>query len=211
MIYELRTYTFHPGRHVKYLELVEQVGAKIRGSDYGKREGSWIADTGHLNQVWHLWSYDSLDERAHLRAELARNDAWMNDFVAEIKPLLRRQEVRFMNAAVPLKPPADSGNIYEIRIYRTSIAGVREWVSHFTDILPVREKYSANVGLFTVESPEPNGVVHIWSYPDWNARAETRAEVAADPEWQGFLGKGGPLLEEMYSTICVPAPFSPMR
>lgn len=32
-----------------------------------------------------------------------------------------------------------------------------------------------------------------------------------DPAWQEFLGKGTPLLEEMHSTIMLPAPHSPLK
>jgi hypothetical protein len=32
-----------------------------------------------------------------------------------------------------------------------------------------------------------------------------------DPAWQEFLGKGPPLLEEMHSTIMLPAPHSPLQ
>ena len=42
-------------------------------------------------------------------------------------------------------------------------------------------------------------------------RVETRAKVAADSEWQGFLKEASGLLEEMHSTIMVPAAHSPMR
>jgi hypothetical protein len=44
-----------------------------------------------------------------------------------------------------------------------------------------------------------------------NARAEARAAALKDPAWQEFLGKGSPLLEEMNSTIMLPAPHSPLR
>jgi hypothetical protein len=32
-----------------------------------------------------------------------------------------------------------------------------------------------------------------------------------DPVWQDFLTKGPPLLEEMHSTIMLPAPHSPLK
>jgi hypothetical protein len=32
-----------------------------------------------------------------------------------------------------------------------------------------------------------------------------------DPEWQAFLGKSPALLEEMHSTIMLPAPHSPLK
>jgi hypothetical protein len=44
-----------------------------------------------------------------------------------------------------------------------------------------------------------------------NARGEARANALKDPAWQEFLGKGPQLLEEMHSTIMLPAPHSPLK
>ena len=51
----------------------------------------------------------------------------------------------------------------------------------------------------------------IWAYPSLNARAEARGNALKDPAWQAFLGVGSPLLEEMHSTIMLPAPHSPLQ
>ncbi|MGE0769240.1 MAG: NIPSNAP family protein, partial [Hyphomicrobiaceae bacterium] len=37
------------------------------------------------------------------------------------------------------------------------------------------------------------------------------AAAVADPQWQAFLKKAGPLLDEMTSTIMLPAAHSPMK
>ena len=78
-------------------------------------------------------------------------------------------------------------------------------------MLPVREKYSRIVGLWQTEAGQPNEACHIWAYPDLNARAEARGNAMKDPEWQAFLGKGPGFLEEMHSTIMLPAPHSPLK
>ena len=210
MIYELRTYSFAPGKIPEYLKLAEEVGTKIRGDQYGTREGSWVAEIGVLNQIWHLWRYDSLDERSRLRQELSRNKAWREDFVARIQPLLTRQEIRLFDAIRPPKPPAQRGNIYELRIYRTQIGKARAWADLFTGIMPTREKYSPNAGILIGEAPEPHSVAHFWAYKDLNDRMRARGAAMQDPEWQGFLGKATPLLVEMQSVIMVPTSFSPM-
>jgi hypothetical protein len=44
-----------------------------------------------------------------------------------------------------------------------------------------------------------------------NARTEARANALKDPAWQEFLGKGGAYLDEMHSTIMLPAPHSPLK
>ena len=67
MIYELRTYTFNPGKLPAYIEHVEKVGRPVRGDDYGKCWGYWTSEFGQINQAWHLWSYASFDERTRMR------------------------------------------------------------------------------------------------------------------------------------------------
>ena len=75
----------------------------------------------------------------------------------------------------------------------------------------MREKYSKIVALFATEAPQVNEVCHIWAYPDLNARAEVRAASSKDPGWQEFLKAGAGLLEEMHSTVMLPAPHSPLK
>ena len=211
MIYELRTYTFHPGQLPAYIEHVEKVGRPIRGDDYGKCWGYWTSEFGLLNQAWHLWSYESLDERTRMREALSKNERWTREYVPVVQPMLQRQEVRFLNPVVELKPPTSSNGIYELRIYRTQPGKAGQWAQLFKSILPVREKYSKNVCVWTGEAPQPNEVVHMWNYTDQNARLKIRSEVYRDPDWLAFMPKSGPLLQEMQSILLLPTPFSALR
>src|SRR6202022_206582 len=209
MIYELRTYTVRPGAIGDMIKAASTVSRDIRGNDDGKLEGYWSSEIGPLNQVMHLWSYSDFNERTRLRAELAKNPRWTSEYTPLIHPLLMRQDVRLLNAVRAPVAPATTGNIYEFRNYRAKTGGAgRKWLEAFTAVLPVREKYSKIVGLWQTEASQPNEVCHIWAYPSLNARAEARANALKDPAWQEFLGKGPPLLEEMHSTIMLPAPHS---
>jgi hypothetical protein len=212
MIYELRTYTVKPGTLGDMVKAASTVSRDIRKDDFGKLEGYWMTEIGPLNQVMHLWSYSDFEERARLRAELAKNPRWGGEYLPLIRPLLLRQDVRLLNAVRPPVAPASTGNIYEFRNYRAKPAGaVKQWLDAFTAVLPAREKYSKIVGLWQTETGQPNDVCHIWAYPDLNTRVETRATVLKDPAWQEFLKVSGPLLEEMNSTIMLPASHSPLR
>ncbi|OJY78306.1 MAG: hypothetical protein BGP12_00160 [Rhodospirillales bacterium 70-18] len=211
MIHELRTYTFHPGKLPAYMKLAETVGRPARGNRYGVNHGYWTTEFGTLNQIWHLWSYDSLDERTRLRADLQKNEAWVRDYIPNILPLMQRQDIRLMNPVKDITPPAEAGGIYEVRMYRARPGKAREWAGHFKDILPVREKYSKNVGLWVTEAPQPNELVHMWNYPSVEARMKTRAAVDADPDWQGFRTKVTGFVEEMQSFLLIPTPYSAMK
>ncbi len=212
MIYELRTYTVKPATLGDMVKAASTVSRDIRGDNYGKLEGYWFTEIGPLNQVMHLWSYSDLNERARLRAELAKNARWTGEYIPLLRPILLHQQVRLMNAIRPPAAPASNGNVYELRNYRARPLGaVRQWIDAFTAALPAREKYSKIVGLWHTETPQPNEVCHIWAYPSLNARAEARAAALNDPAWKDFLTKGPPLMEEMHSTIMLPAPHSPLQ
>jgi len=211
MINELRTYTLTPGSIPAYVKLAGEVGRKVRGDRYGKLEGYWTTEFGTLNQVMHLWSYADLAERDRLRAELARNEEWARGYIPQSRPYLVAQENKILAPQVPLKPPAEAGHVYELRTYRTQPGKAPEWIRLFQGILPTREKYSRNVGLWMTEMGQLNEVVHLWAYRDLVQRAEVRAQVTQDPEWQKFLAAATPLLVEMRSVVLSPAAHSPMR
>jgi hypothetical protein len=211
MIFELRTYTLKHGSLSEVVKAASTVSRDIRKDDYGKLEGYWQTEIGPLNQVLHLWSYQSLNERAQLRAELNKNPRWSAEYVPLIRPNLIRQDIRLLNAVRGPAAPTRTPNVYEFRNYRAKPGGVPQWLKLFTGALEVREKYSKIVGLWTTEAPQVNEVCHIWAYPDLNARAAVRAEVAKDPGWQEFVKRTTDLLEEMHSTVMLPAPHSPLK
>jgi hypothetical protein len=211
MIHELRIYTYRQGAVPEVIKDSATLSRDIRGDRYGKLEGYWFTDIGPLNRVVHLWSYTDLNERARLRAELARNERWTREYAPLHKDVTVRQDIRLMNPVIGPAAPAETPNVYELRTYRTRPGAVRRWVELITQAMPVREKYSRPVGLWITEAGQPNEVCHIWPYRDLNHRAAVRAAAAADPEWQIFLRDSAPLLDEMHSTIMLPAPHSPLR
>jgi len=210
MIHEWRHYTLKPGKLPEYLEYARTIGRPARGQNYGVNHGYWTTEFGPLNQVWHLWSYDSLDERTRLRAELQQNKAWTGEYLPRIMPLLERQDIRLVNPVKPITPPAPGG-LYELRIYRTQVGAAKRWAQSYLGILPVREKYSPNVGLWVGEAPQPNEVLHMWNYPSLEARKAARAALFQDAEWNAFLAGTAGVVVEMQSTLLVPTAYSAMQ
>ena len=210
-IFELRTYTLVPGKQAEYLSLSGDLSRKIRGDDYGKLEGFWSTEFGTLNQLVHLWSYADMNERERLRAALAQNERWRTEYVPKIRPLLIAQETKILAAALPVTPPTDTGNVYELRWYRTHMGRAGEWLEHFKAIMPTREKYMRRVGLWQTQIGQLNEVVHMWVFRDLNDRADARAKLGQDPAWQAFLGTSIPLLAHMQAIILNPAAHSPMK
>jgi NIPSNAP len=211
VIYEMRTYTFHQGKLPAYLDLARKVGRPVRGQNYGTNHGYWTSEFGSLNQVWHLWSYVSLDERERMRVELSKNERWNKEYVPNVRPLLARQDIRFLNPVYGVNPPAKEGGFYELRMYRTNPGLATGWASSFRDIMNVREKYSRNIGIWTGEAPQPNEVWHMWNYQDTNERTKARSELFKDPEWSNFLSKGAGTIVEMQNTMLIPTDFSGLK
>jgi hypothetical protein len=211
MIYELRTYTLQPGTQAQYVKQSGEVGRKIRGDKYGTFQGGWTTEFGTLNQYVHLWAFADLNERDRLRGELARNEAWAKEYLPISRPLMLAQENKLLKPVVPVTPPADTGNIYELRWYRAHVGRAAEWLEMFKAVLPTRDKYTRRVGLWSTESGQLNEVVHMWVYKDLNDRAASRARMAQDPQWQAFIAKSPALLQHMQSVVLIPVPHSPMK
>lgn len=60
-----------------------------------------------------------------------------------------------------------------------------------------------------VETGDVNSYIHVWAYRDAAHRAECRANLAADPDWQNFLklsAEAGNLIKQV-NTILTPASF----
>jgi len=95
MIVEHRTYTLHPGNHLKYLEVYEQEGLEIQQPILGNLVGYFYTDIGPLNQIIHMWGYESLDERALRRKKLFENQDWLA-YLKKIIPMIISQESKIL-------------------------------------------------------------------------------------------------------------------
>jgi len=70
----------------------------------GHLVGYYAVEVVALNQVVHLWAYDSLDERAKRRAELWADKEWLA-YVAEVGSLVLKQENQILTPAPFFKTP----------------------------------------------------------------------------------------------------------
>lgn len=100
-VYEMRTYTLQVGKMPEAVKLYTEYGypALQQGGHDKKLIGYFQADTGTINQLVHLWKFDSdADRRAHWAAVYS-NKAFMEDFAARFRPLVHSQEVKLLTAA----------------------------------------------------------------------------------------------------------------
>lgn len=102
MIVEERIYTLHPGKAAEWLKAYQEEGMAIQTRHQGQPLGYFFTEFGPLNQVIHLWGYDSLEDRARRRAAAAKDPEWQA-YLVKIRPLLISQENKLLMPA-PFSP-----------------------------------------------------------------------------------------------------------
>ena len=97
MIVDHRTYNVHPGKLPEYLEMYKAEGLPLQKKYLGTCVGWYVSmDIGALNQVVHLWAYDSLADRAERRAAWMQDQAWLA-FLKKAMPFLQSMENKILN------------------------------------------------------------------------------------------------------------------
>jgi hypothetical protein len=105
MIVEERTYTAVVGRAKEWLDYYAEHGFPVQVRHLGRCIGFFTTELGTLNQIVHLWAYDSLAHRESARAKMAQDPDWHKFVTGQPKGCLITQETRIMTptAFSPLK------------------------------------------------------------------------------------------------------------
>ena len=204
MIYEVRTYDLKPGTVAQF---EENFGKALPTREkYSKLAAFWHTDIGPLNQVIHVWGYESLEEREHVRAEASKADGWpppsdgvilnMNSEIWTPAPFMR-----------PMGGDQALGNIYEMRIYTYEPGSIPELIRKWSEAIPHREEYSPLAAGMYTELGGLNRWMHVWPYTDLADRAKVREEASKSPHWPS----GAPGRVKQENKIMIPASFSPMH
>lgn len=102
MIVEERTYRIKPCKLPTYLDLYDGRPRQLQQAILGNLVGYFTTESGDLNNLVHLWAYDSLDQRAARRALLAQEADWQA-FLERCTPLILKMTNRFL-APLPFSP-----------------------------------------------------------------------------------------------------------
>ena len=206
MIYEVRTYTLKPGAVPQFEEnFAKALPFREKFSQLG---AFWHTEIGPLNQVIHVWPYESVEERNSIRAEAVKDPNWPphNDpdmYVAQESEIFI--PAPFMR---PLGGDQALGDIYEMRIYTYKTGTMGKVVQIWSESIPHREKFSPLAAGMYSEIGGLNKWIHIWPYKDLAERNRVRAEAAKDPHWPPATRE---FLVKQENKILVPASFSPMH
>jgi len=99
VIVEMREYTLHAGKVPEYLKLYESEGMAIQREVLGHMVGYYATEVGPaVNQVVHLWAYESYEDREERRRRLAQHPGWQS-YLQKMRPMLVAQCNRLMRPA----------------------------------------------------------------------------------------------------------------
>lgn len=205
MIIEMRTYTLQPGT---LAEVEKRFGESLPVREkYSKLAAFWHSEIGPLNQIHHLWCYDSFEQRAEVRAAASKEAAWpppIREFC-----VAQSNEVFLPAPFSPPLTPRQIGPIFEIRQYTLTAGSIPGLIERWSEKIEGRQKFSPLVAGMYSEFGALNKWVHIWAYKDLNERASVRAAAAATGQWPARNPPGVVIKQE--NAIVMPAAFSPIR
>jgi hypothetical protein len=94
----VRTYTLVPRKLSKYVELFERHGLPVMRRHGLELLGYYSSQIGPLNQVVHLWRYESLADLERKRAARDADPAW-GEYLALTEGMVLSQESKIMRPA----------------------------------------------------------------------------------------------------------------
>jgi hypothetical protein len=210
MIFELSTDTAIPGHAVKIVDLVRDVRVPLSGQR-GSVQGVWTSEFGPVNQVVQMWAFADLKDWSEAQDACAADPRYQREYVEPLRAHVNSQERRLLRAQKPFRLDIAPGHFYELRMYSLVPGGIPRFVQPMLEILPLREKYSINMGVWAPLTGDLNQLVHMWAYKDLAHRSAVRGGIAKEPAWQAYLEVIFPLITAMQCTIMMPAAFSPVR
>jgi len=206
MIVEMRTYTLHPGTTAQF---EERFGAALPvRAKVSPLAAFWHTEVGPLNQVIHVWPYETMDERTRLRAEATKLQGWppnVREFVVS-----QKSQVFIPAPFSPKLEPRQLGGIYEIRLYTLKPGAIPNQIERWSGAIAERVKLSPLAFAGHSELGDLNIWCHIWAYKDAAARFEIREKARKEGIWPPRGGQPGTILKQV-NMLVVPAAFSPMH
>ncbi|HCG91884.1 MAG TPA: hypothetical protein DEZ08_08640 [Dehalococcoidia bacterium] len=204
MLYEVRTYILKAGSIPHFEDEFEKaLPAREKLSKLG---ALWHTEIGPLNQVIHVWPYESIEERSAIRAEAIATGVWPPKM--DPGTIINMQSEIFIPAPFmrPLGGDQALGNVYEMRTYTYQPGAMPEVVKRWGERIVEREQSSPLAAGMYSDLGGLNKWVHIWPYKDLNHRAEIRSNRGENwpPPTREFI-------VSQESKIMIPANCSPMH
>ena len=163
MIDELREYEFTAQAWAQYWELFQTLCLPIRADNYGALQGMWQERVGDTVYFRHVWRYESLDERARLRAELSKVPAWRDEFLPQAGPKVSRQFLQVLNPRCELNAQRLAPARF-IHLYRCPTGKAPALIEQI--LLSSARPGHSICAVWATEFSDPNQVVVMTSQPE---------------------------------------------
>ncbi|XP_051935312.1 protein NipSnap homolog 3A isoform X2 [Hippocampus zosterae] len=200
-LYEFRTYQIRPDRSSAFLELTnEKIHLRTAHSEL---IGYWSVEYGALNQVFHIWKYDSFGHRAAVRAALAQDERWIAEYIRLALPMLTCQS-NHVAALLPwsrIGAPPRHGGAFEWASFRTLPGAAALWAAPRGD--------SATCGDARLLAAFRSDIGHLDTVYTlrWFESADERRRL----ESHAAVAPGLGLLRSRKTKVMFPCSFSPLK
>lgn len=206
MIIEIRTYQLKPN---SVAEVEKRFGEALPAREkLSKLTALWHTEVGPLNEITHIWTYDSFEQRMAIRAEAVKTGVWppkIGEFIVSMQ-----SEIFLPAPFSPALTPREVGPLFEIRSYTLAPGAVPGLMDRWMTKLDERVKLSPLVGAWYSELGGLNKWVHVWAYKDAGERYRIRSEAIARGIWPPGGGTPGQMLKQE-NKLVMPAACSPIR
>ena len=100
MLFDVRTYTCHPGTIKKQMALYEEHGLEAQKRNLGEPLFYGLCESGNPNQYVHIWVYENAGDREAKRASMQADPDWQAFIAksAELGYLASQDNKLFVNA-----------------------------------------------------------------------------------------------------------------
>lgn len=207
MIYEFRTYTLTPGSTPKVLEMFGE--AYEHRKKYSELAAFWTTEFGPLNQIIHVWPYESMQHRDDVRAEAVKDPNWPPGFAKLGHVVDQKAEILQVAPNCDFLAPGSYGSVYELRDYVIKVSKMPKFLEIWGSAIEARKEFSPLAAALYSELGALQKFIHIWPYQSLEHRAEVRGKAIAGGNWPP---KGArEFVERQENMLLTPAPFSPLQ
>ncbi|XP_068232362.1 protein NipSnap homolog 3B-like [Palaemon carinicauda] len=208
-IHELRIYSINPNNVRDFLTLTSEE-FHLRTS-HSKLVGYWTSEIGGLNQVVHIWEYDSLSHRSQVRANLASDPNWNSRYLGRVIGMFREMT----NSAMVLIPdagitqPAGKG-VYELQtlsLQGSPTIWSQSLVNYVKACKGIENGNSMLVGAWQSVLGPRQMTALLWQHPGPDSCVTLQKHLAGLDESNALA----PHIRDGHNRLLLPHPVSPLQ
>ena len=96
MLIEMRTYIIKPGELNNFINIYDKEIREIHTKILGNQIGFFYTEVGNVNEVVHLYGYDSYEDRQSRREVLSKSPEF-KAYILKVKDLIVEMKNKLMN------------------------------------------------------------------------------------------------------------------